>query len=152
MLGLKLRQEFRDRRLKGTSIELAEAIVRPAKEFLEITYPSVDLLATLEAVQPSEGRTTVLIGERGQGKSHIMAALSHALVDPVTTREWLQTWSSHLGIQHIAGISLREGMHVIAESLHRQRYKFLWDLIFDQHPHGDWARGKWEGLDRKSVV
>ena len=35
---------------------------------------------------------------------------------------------------------------MITESLHRQRYKFLWDLLFDKHPHGNFIRGKWEGM------
>jgi len=37
-------------------------------------------------------------------------------------------------------------MLVIGESLHRQRYKFLWDLLFERHPHGDYIKGKWEGM------
>jgi len=36
-------------------------------------------------------------------------------------------------------------MHVIGESLHRQRYKFLWDVLFDNHPQGTYVKGKWEG-------
>jgi len=84
MLGLTLRREFQGRRLKGTAIELANekntgATQVPAAEFLEITYPSGDLLKALEAVGPEQGRPLVLIGERGQGKSHLMAALFHAL-------------------------------------------------------------------------
>lgn len=37
-------------------------------------------------------------------------------------------------------------MNVIGESLHRQRYKFLWDLLFERHPHGSYIKGKWEGM------
>lgn len=37
-------------------------------------------------------------------------------------------------------------MNVIGESLHRQRYKFLWDLLFERHPHGTYIKGKWEGM------
>jgi hypothetical protein len=37
--------------------------------------------------------------------------------------------------------------------LHRQRYKFLWDLLFENHPHGQFIRGKWAGLgDKKTEV
>src|SRR6185436_1532474 len=46
----------------------------------------------------------------------------------------------------IAKIGLRDGMLVIGESLHRQRYKFLWDLMFERHPHGTYIKGKWEGM------
>jgi hypothetical protein len=37
-------------------------------------------------------------------------------------------------------------MLVIGESLHRQRYKYLWDNLFDRHPRGSYIRGKWEGM------
>lgn len=55
MLGLNLREEFRGRRLKGTAIELTNsnktgAADIPAADFLEITYPSIDLLKSIEAI------------------------------------------------------------------------------------------------------
>lgn len=86
MLGLNLRREFQGQRLRGTAIELANenntgATQVPAAEFLEITYPSSDLLKALEAIGPDQSRPVVLLGERGQGKSHLMAALFHALTD-----------------------------------------------------------------------
>jgi len=156
MLGLTLRKEFQGKRLKGTAIELANekntgATQVPAAEFLEITYPSGDLLKSLEAVGPDQGRPLVLIGERGQGKSHLMAALYHALTDAQTTQGWLQTWGARLGDAKIVTLPLRNGMKVISESLHRQRYKFLWDLLFDNHPRGQFIRGKWEGLGEKKT-
>ena len=44
-------------------------------------------------------------------------------------------------------------MHVISESLHRQNYRFLWDLLFDRHPHGAEVRGMWKGRgDRRTDV
>jgi hypothetical protein len=51
MLGLKLRAEFLGRRLRGTAIELSNddnsgATQVPAEKFLEITYPTQDLLKT----------------------------------------------------------------------------------------------------------
>ena len=156
MLGLTLRKEFQGRRLKGTAIELANerhtgATQVSAAEFLEITYPSGDLLKAIEALGPGQGRPIVFIGERGQGKSHLMAALHHALTDPDTTNSWLQTWATHLSIPKIADLPLRTGTKVISESLHRQHYKFLWDILFDQHPHGQFIRGKWEGLGEKKT-
>ena len=53
MLGLTLREEFRGKRLKGTAIELSNdtntgATQIAAKEFLEITYPTHDLLKGIE--------------------------------------------------------------------------------------------------------
>ena len=54
MLGLSLRPEFRTKRITGTMIERSNAsktgaTQRPAAEFLEITYPTSDLLSALEA-------------------------------------------------------------------------------------------------------
>lgn len=151
MLGLTLREEFRGKRLKGTAIELSNdtntgATQIAAKEFLEITYPTHDLLKGIEAVGPKQGRPVVVIGERGLGKSHLMAALYHAVNDATSTGAWLNSWATTLGDPQIGKIALRSGMLVIGESLHRQRYKFLWDLLFERHPHGDYIKGKWEGM------
>lgn len=151
MLGLTLRDEFRGKRLKGTAIELSNdtntgATQIAAQEFLAITYPTHDLLKGIEAVGPNQGRPVVVIGERGLGKSHLMAALYHAVNDAASTGAWLNSWGATLGDPLIGKIALRSGMLVIGESLHRQRYKFLWDLLFERHPHGVYIKGKWEGM------
>lgn len=151
MLGLTLREEFRGKRLKGTAIELSNdsktgATQIAAKQFLEITYPTHDLLKGIEAVGPDQGRPVVVIGERGLGKSHLMAALYHAVNDAPSTGDWLKSWSTTLGDPQIGKIALRQGMRVIGESLHRQRYKFLWDVLFECHPRGEFIKGKWEGM------
>ena len=158
MLGLRIRDEFKGRRLKGTAIELTNknntgATQIPAADFLEITYPTTDVLKTLEAAAPHQGRPVTLKGGRGQGKSHLMAALYHALNDNSATQRWLDHWASHTGNEKISNIKLRSGMHIISESLHRQRYKYLWDLLFESHPHGGFCRGKWEGMgDKKTDI
>ena len=151
MLGLTLRSEFQGRKLKGTAIEFSNesgsgATQQSAQDFLDITYPTHDLLKGIKVVEPDQGRPVVVIGERGLGKSHLMAALYHAVNDPEATREWLKSWSTTLNNQQIQEIPLRNNMLVIGESLHRQRYKFLWDLLFDRHPHGTYIKGKWEGM------
>ena len=74
MLGLKLREEFQGDHLKGTAIELATnnqdgATQIAAGKFLEITYPTRDLLQAIEAVssknlKEEKGRPVVVIGER----------------------------------------------------------------------------------------
>jgi hypothetical protein len=156
MLGLTLRDEFRDKKLKGTQIELANesrtgATQIAAKQFLDITYPTHDILKGIEAISPQQGRPVVVIGERGLGKSHLMAALYHTAHDPKSTREWLAHWSSLTGNAQIGEMSLREGMLVIGESLHRQRYKFIWELLFERHPHGSFIDGKWQGLGEKKT-
>lgn len=154
MLGLSLREEFKGRRLKGTAIELTNknntgATQVSASDFLRITYPSHDLLKAIEAIGPDQGRPVTLKGERGLGKSHLMAVLYHAFTDQSATQNWLNSWSHILDEAKIGALPLRGGMHVISESLHRQRYKFLWDLVFDNHPHGNYCRGKWEALGEK---
>ena len=151
MLGLSLREEFRGKRLRGTAIELSNdtntgATEIAAKEFLEITYPTHDLLTGIEAVGPDKGRPVVVIGARGLGKSHLMAALYHAVNDTTSTRAWLDSWATTLGDPQINKISLRDPMLVIGDSLHRQRHKFLWDLLFERHPYGTYIKGKWEGM------
>jgi hypothetical protein len=159
MLGLRLREEFRGKLVKGTAIELTNAKSTgatqvPAAKFLEITYPSIDLLKALEAVGPSQNRPVVLIGERGQGKSHLLATLYHALTSPAVVQEWLRAWAARLGTPRVAEMPLRSGMHVVRESLHRQNYKGLWDVLLDNHPHGAFIRGKWEaqGARRTDVL
>lgn len=158
MLQLTLRKEFQGRRLKGTAIELANAnntgaTQMAAVDFLEITYPSADALAALEAACSGGGRPLVLIGERGQGKSHLMGLLYHGLTDPGAARRWLAAWADRLGDRKLTDLALRGGMHVISESLYRQSYRFLWDLVFERHPHGAEVRGMWRGRgDRKTDV
>ena len=158
MPRLKLRKEFQGRRLKGTAIELANASKTgatqvAAADFLEITYPSTDALAALDAACSGHGRPLVLIGERGQGKSHLLGLLHHGFNDPPATRRWLTTWGERLGVPKLAALALPDGMHVISESLHRQNYRFLWDLLFERHPHGAEVRGMWKGRgDRRTDV
>ena len=135
MIELNLRNEFKSRRLKGTAIELSNATNTgatqiPARAFLEITYPTLDLLKAIESVGPNQGRPVVVIGERGLGKSHLMGALYHTVQDSESTSAWLTHWSTTLNDPRMAAIPLRSEMLVIGESLHRQRYKFLWDLLF----------------------
>ncbi len=158
MLGLTLREEFKGRRLKSTAIELTNknntgATQVSAEDFLRITYPSHDVLKVMEAAGPTQGRPVTIKGERGQGKSHLMAVLYHAFTDHEATQQWLDNWSHILGDPKISDLPLRDGMHVIGESLHRQRYKYLWDLLFDKHPHGGYCQGKWEALgDAKTDI
>ena len=149
MLGLTLREEFQGRRLKGTAIELANenntgATQVSAAEFLGITYPTADVVSAMDAIGPGHGQPVVLIGERGQGKSHLLAALYHGFNSPEVTAEWLKAWGIRLGQPKLAEIKLRPKTLVVSESLLRQNYKFLWDLLFERHPHGAYIRGKWE--------
>jgi len=87
-----------------------------------------------------------VIGERGSGKSHLLAVLHHAAKSPDDTEAWLKAWGSRLGDPLLASLSLRRGMLVIGTSMHLQEYKFLWDLLFNNHPEGSFTKGKWEGM------
>lgn len=152
MLNLILRDEFKGDRLKGTTIDFSadketSALQKPTAEFLNITYPSVDLLQILEATQPGKSRPVVLLGGRGQGKSHLMAAMWHGMKDPAEATNWLAGWASKLNRPELNQLKFRTDFFTIAESLHQQRYKFLWDLLFERHPKGAFIKGKWEGTD-----
>ncbi|TVP96589.1 MAG: DUF499 domain-containing protein [Planctomycetaceae bacterium] len=158
MLELHLREEFRGQRLKGTTVDFKNqsgtgALDVSAAEFLKITYPSHDLLKTIEATQQGQSRPVVLLGSRGQGKSHLMAALYHLCHNPAAATAWLTEWSSQLKNPQIGELKLRNDCFVIAESLHLQRYKYLWDVLFALHPRGQWYEAKWSGMaDKKTDV
>src|SRR5689334_18714945 len=98
MLGLSLREEFSGRRLKGTAIELSNEASTGAtqiatRDFLRITYPTLDLLKAVEAIGPDQGRPIVVMGERGLGKSHLLAVLHHVASDPRSADDWLKSWA-----------------------------------------------------------
>lgn len=156
MLGLQLREEFRGKRLKGTTVDFKNqsgtgALDVTAADFLKITYPSHDLLKTIEATGPGHSRPVVLLGSRGQGKSHLMAALYHLCRDPGAGSAWLSEWSERLKESQIGDLKLRSDCFVIAESLHLQRYKYLWDVLFQLHPKGQWYEAKWSGMGEKKT-
>jgi hypothetical protein len=150
MLNLILRDEFKGERLKGTTIDFSadkatSALQKPSAAFLDITYPSVDLIKILDATQPGKSRPVVLLGSRGQGKSHLMAALWHGMKAPAEAASWLNDWATKLSRPELNTLKFRSDFCIIAESLHQQRYKHLWDLLFDKHPKGAFIKGKWEG-------
>ena len=93
-----LREEFRGKKLKGTTVDFINqsktgALEVTAADFLGITYPSHDLLMTIDATKPDQSRPVVLLGDKGQGKSHLLAALYHISKDPEAGRAWLNEWA-----------------------------------------------------------
>lgn len=152
MLGLSLRQEFLGRRLKGTAIDLNDAVRGSARDLLELTYPSSDLLKALEAVGPEQARPVVLLGNRGLGKSHLMAVLHHALTDETAARGWLQTWAERLGRPEIGQMGLRSGLNVMSVSLHEGKYPYLWDVLFKNHALGPQFEGRWAEQSRRNLA
>jgi len=149
MFGLKLRPEFHDSAMRGTVIELKNSSNQGATQldasgFLGITYPSVDLLKCLEALTPAQNRTVVLMGSRGQGKSHMLATVYHSLTSPTVGKAWLEEWAGRLKHPEWTGIGIRSGFRVVAETLSEQSYKDLWEILWKEHADGDFYRGVFE--------
>jgi len=155
MLPLELRQEFRTAHMRGTAIELRNKqntgwAQRDPAELLRITYPAADVQRALEAVSKSyAGRPIVLKGQRGRGKSHIMALLHHAFKSPDLVQRWSTEWADRLAAQgldekRLAGLKLQQGFLPLTEAFSNQEYLHLWDVIFDMHPKGPYYRGKFE--------
>jgi predicted AAA+ superfamily ATPase len=94
MLPLELRPEFQTKHMRGTAIELHNRqnsgwAQREPTELLRITYPTADVQRSLEAVSRATiGKPIVLLGQRGRGKSHIMALLHHAFESPDAVEKW----------------------------------------------------------------
>jgi transcriptional regulator with AAA-type ATPase domain len=92
MLGLKLRDEFLKAHMPGTAISLRTsdnqgAVQKSPDQILSITYPTDDVRIALKAISASQhGRPIVLMGDRGRGKSHIMAVMHHAIQSPESSR------------------------------------------------------------------
>src|SRR4051794_11847696 len=95
MSPLKLRQEFQTPHMRATAIELSNrqntgwTQRKDAAELLDITYPTSDVRRALEAVSAStSGKPVVMMGQRGSGKSHIMALVHHAFGSPDGVEAW----------------------------------------------------------------
>lgn len=150
MLGLQLRDEFLGTQTPGTAISLRRnddtgAAQQPADRILEITYPTGDVQAALRALSVNRPhKPMVLLGDRGRGKSHIMAVMHHATMSPDAVQAWARGWGSRTGNQHLANLDLQRGYVAISEAVHNHEYPFLWDLIFDRHPQGQRFRGRFE--------
>jgi hypothetical protein len=147
-LPLELREEFRAGHMRGTAIELRNRQAtgwtqRDPTELLGITYPTIDVQRALAGISTgAKGRPLVFLGQRGRGKSHIMALLHHAIESPDKVQAWAQEWGAKPGFARLAQLVLPKGFVVITETLSNQEYRTLWDMIFDRHPRGTYYRGK----------
>lgn len=152
MLGLKLRAEFLTDQMRDTAIKFHRAdgtgaLDRSAKDFLEITYPTEDVrLALVSLAEGKEGRPVVMVGDRGRGKSHILAVLHHAIASPDHVEKWAADWGVKLGMPALRDLKFRRGFLPITELLHNYGYSTLWDVLLEKHPTGLKYRGKWEML------
>src|SRR5690554_7188524 len=101
MLGLKLRNEFLGTHMPGTAISLRTndnqgAVQKSADSILSITYPTADVLTALKSISiKRNGRPVVLLGDRGRGKSHIMAVMHHAIASPEIVENWTRRSEEH---------------------------------------------------------
>ena len=151
MPTLQLRQEFRTPHMRATAIELSNnentgwTQRKDATELLEITYPTGDVRRALDAVSLSTaGKPVVMMGQRGSGKSHIMALVHHAFGSPDTVEPWAHSWGQKLESEKLIGLKLQRGFMPISETLSNQEFPCLWDCIFARHPKGQYYRGKFE--------
>lgn len=94
MLGLKLRAEFLSAQMPGTQIALQDYVDGNADRILAITYPTADVRNALWAISATQSQPVVLIGDRGRGKSHIMAVLHAAFRQPALVQDWAKGWAS----------------------------------------------------------
>lgn len=150
VLGIKLREEFLGATPPKTAIELFKndnsgAAQQDANKILEITYPTFDTRKALTSL--TANKPIVLLGERGQGKSHILAVLHHAVQSPEKVENWAKSWTTKIDDEKFISLSLPKGYTPITETLSNNEYFNLWDLIFKKHPNGQYYRGKFENSD-----
>jgi hypothetical protein len=114
-LNLKLRDEFLGSQMPGTAIALRRpdntgAAQRDADYILSITYPTADVQTALRAVSSARARRpVVLMGDRGCGKSHIMAVMHHAIQSPERVEAWAREWWHRLDSDVLSGLTLERG-------------------------------------------
>lgn len=154
MLGLQLRDEFLGSEMPGTAITLRTndnqgAVQKSPDYILSITYPTGDVQTALKAVSTKRTRKPIVImGDRGSGKSHIMAVLHHAIGAPQTVETWLKNWGTLLDSDTLKQTELLKGYLPISEPVHNHEYPLLWNLLFDRHPRGQYYRGQFEHMNQ----
>ena len=148
---LQLRPEFQTQHMRATAIELSNrqntgwTQRKAATELLDITYPTGDVRRALDAVSASSaGKPIVMMGQRGSGKSHIMALVHHAFGSPDQVESWASSWGQKLQADKLKGLKLQRGFMPLSETLSNQEYPHLWDVLFERHPKGPYYRGKFE--------
>jgi hypothetical protein len=148
---LQLRPEFQTQHMRATSIELSNrqntgwTQQKAATELLDITYPTGDVRRALDAVSAATaGKPIVMMGQRGSGKSHIMALVHHAFSSPDQVESWASVWGQKLQADKLEGLKLQRAFMPLSETLSNQEFPRLWDVLFDRHPKGPYYRGKFE--------
>lgn len=152
MLNLQLRDEFQGSQMPGTVITLRRGDNKGAAQegpdrILDITYPTADVQTALRALSVSRDKQPiVLMGDRGRGKSHIMAVMHHAIQHTEQVQAWARNWGVELNIPWLREISLQRGFVAITEPVHNHEYPLLWDLLFERHPNGLLYKGKFQQM------
>jgi hypothetical protein len=152
MLGLKLRDEFLGVHMPGTAITLRTSDNQGAAQkspdyILSITYPTADVQTALKAISAKNaGRPIILMGDRGRGKSHIMAVMHHGIQSSQVVESWLKDWGNKVGSDELKNAEMLKGYVPISEPVHNHEYPLLWDLLFDRHPKGQYYRGQFESM------
>ena len=118
MSVLELRQEFQTRHMRTTAIELSNrqntgwAQRKNAADLLDITYPTGDVRRALDAVSAAAaGKPIVMIGQRGSGKSHIMALVHHSFGSPEAVESWGNSWGQKLQSDKLLGLRFNEDLY-----------------------------------------
>lgn len=144
MLGLKLRAEFHSAQMPGTQIALQDYVASDADRILAITYPTADVRNALWAISSAESRPVVLIGDRGRGKSHILAVLHAAFRQPTQVLAWAGGWAVQLGEPAFGQLALPQGFFPISVVMSDQEYSTLWEPIFAAQPQGQVYLGRFQ--------
>lgn len=156
MLGLKLRAEFLSAQMPGTQISLQDYVASDVHRILEITYPTADVRNSLLAISAAQSRPVVLIGDRGRGKSHIMAVLDAAFRQPDEVDGWAAGWAKQIDEPAFETLAVPKGFAPISVVMSDHEYATLWDPIFAALPQGPVYLGRFQASGRpvpaKSLV
>ena len=145
MFSLRLRHEFQTSQMPGTQVNLDEFVHASTNNtILEITYPTADVRKALRAVASPDSRPIVIIGERGRGKSHILALLHYAFEKPDQVMKWIRQWENDVDDPSFGQLTLPSGFAPISVVMSNQEFANLWDPIFKLHREGEWLRGRFE--------
>jgi|GEM_PF-2807797 len=117
----------RKRRKLGQRAPAAH-VVRDAREFFNITFPTHEVVETLRVLasrltNPSEVPGTLLLsGRYGLGKSHILMAAHHALTNPAAAQEWAHRWN-------LPAFEVPDDVVVITRSFIHRGQEDLWEVV-----------------------
>jgi hypothetical protein len=128
--------------MRGTQIVLTDYAGSEAARILDITYPTADVRKALLGVAQGQGRPVVIIGERGRGKSHIMAVLTAAFREPAAVQQWAASWAGTVDNSAFAALTLPQGFAPLSLVMSDQDFATLWEPIFRFLPNGAYYRGR----------